>query len=232
MPPRGGRKRERSDISVFLRIKRYDRKESLIHKVDHDTHLEATGIEGIMRKREVVVATEHALVDVGEKDKETGTRQLHVDIGIHEGIVATLNLFLIAESHCCGLVGRGMIAGIIVKVDTELHLKHPGHAEVEKEIGINGEFGKREHIFVGRGLIYNGVSPVESPPLEILLKLHAEYLKASSILGRKAIGAKVDVVLNVFGSHIYIGTCMGEIQDATETQTANLAEIVAPDEMV
>ena len=62
-------------------------------------------------------------------------RQLEVEVGIDERVVAYVDSVLVIETHRCRLEIHSFIPGEIVAVETELHMKS-GYAEYDIHVSV------------------------------------------------------------------------------------------------
>lgn len=73
---------------------------------------------------------------------------------------------------------------------------------------------------------------MQRPELEILIQRSAEYLNAPAILHGHTCRIEIYQILRIFNPYIDKCTCMRDIELPAETQSADFAEIVFPDEMI
>ena len=112
----------------------------LVHEVDRDTDLQAGGIERVMGSGKVGIAALDFLVEVGPSDEEAGLLHLEIGIQVHDGEVAALLFLLAVESHRGGIVCGGIVLGVVVAVNTHLHMQHARYGECGVQIAVDCEF--------------------------------------------------------------------------------------------
>ena len=127
-------------------------KQSLVDEVDRDADLQAGGIERVVRRGEVGVAALDFLVNVGPGDKEACLFHLEVGIQVHDGEVAAFHLLLAVEGHRRGIVDGSVILGVVVAVNTHLHVQHASDGEGSIQVAVDGELGQRQHLLVAARL--------------------------------------------------------------------------------
>ncbi len=112
-----------------------------VHEVDAHAHLQAGGVERVVRGGKVGVAAVDLLVEVGPGDKKS--RLLHPEVGIqvHDHEVAALHLLLAVEGHRCRVIGRGVVLGVIIAVNAHLHVQHAGDGEGGVQVAVDGKLG-------------------------------------------------------------------------------------------
>ena len=130
-------------VWVVKKLSLLSEKQGLVDEVDRDADLQAGGIQRVVWGGEVGRAALQFLVEVGPGDKEAGLLHLEVGIQIHDGKVAALHLLLAMEGHRRGIVDGSVILGVIVAVNTHLHVQHAGNGEGGIQVAVDGEFGQR-----------------------------------------------------------------------------------------
>ena len=111
----------------------------LVGKVNGNTHLEALRIKRIVRNRKIVVSTKSFAVDMGVGQVEPCFFKFEICKNVHYEEITTILLVLIIETHVGRVVVRSLIAGVVVAVNTQLHMEHTGDSELKVEIAIYGE---------------------------------------------------------------------------------------------
>ena len=105
-----------------------------------------------MRCGKISTAARNLLVEMSPGYEKPGLFHLEVGIQVHDGEAAAFDFLLSVEGHRGGIVGRCIILGVVITVNTSLNVKHMGDDKGGIQIAVNREFGQWKHLLVAARL--------------------------------------------------------------------------------
>ena len=199
----------------------------LIGEVDGNSELEHVRIHRVVRQCKIIVAAEQAFVGVRIQNEESHHFQFTIDIGIHKRIVSYFRFVLCMEYHGCRLVCQTFVRGIIVAIDSKLHLRYFGYREQKIHAAGETKLGQRNYRRFAAFLIGDFVIEIEDAEFQILFERCAEHLDKFIFLCRYTVIVEVNVVLQVFHSDIQVGAPTLDRQPSAQSDFSDLSEMYA-----